>query len=103
MGHVVTLYWRDIPAQVVAEKGRGRKREQAKIELHRRFALAIDEAAMRDGADSTDDYLADWRRGDPVECSDELEAEARRVAERLEAEFDGKLLADLVNSGGRAG
>ena len=29
-----------------------------------------------------------------MECSDELEAEARRVAERLEAEFDGKLLAD---------
>ena len=58
---------------------------------------------MRDGADSTDDYLADWRRGDPVECSDELESEARRAAERLEAEFDGKLLADLVNSGGRAG
>ena len=103
MGQVVTLYWRDIPAQVVAEKGRGRNREQAKIELHRRFALAIDEAAMRDGADSTDDYLADWRRGDPVECSDELEAEARRVAERLEAEFDSKLLAELVNSGGRAG
>jgi len=103
MGQVVTLYWRDIPAQVVAEKGHGRKREQAKIELHRRFALAIDEAAMRDGADSTDDYLADWRRGDPVECSDELEAEARRVAERLEAKFDSKLLADLVNSGGRAG
>ena len=103
MGQVVTLYWRDIPAQVVAEKGRGRKREQAKIELHRRFALAIDEAAMRDGAESTDDYLADWRRGAPVECSDELEVEARRVAERLEAEFDGKLLADLVNSGGWAG
>ena len=103
MGQVVILYWRDIPAQVVAEKGRGRKREQAKIELQRRFALAIDEAAMRDGADSTDDYLADWRRGDPVECSNELEAEARRVAECLEAEFDGERLAELVNSGGRAG
>ena len=103
MGQVVTLYWRDIPAQVVAQKGRGRKREQAKIELDRRFALAIDEAAMRDGADSTDDYLADWRKGDLVDCSDELEGEARRVAESLEAEFDGKLLAELVNSGGRAG
>ena len=34
---------------------------------------------MRDGADSTDDYLADWRRGDPVECSDELEAEAAEL------------------------
>ena len=63
MASIMVLYWRDIPAQVVAERGRGRKREQAKIELHKRFALAIDEAAMRDGADSTDDYLAEWRRG----------------------------------------
>ena len=62
MAQIVTLYWRDIPAQVVAEDGRGRKRQQAKIELSRRFALAIDEAAMRGGAESTDDYLADWRK-----------------------------------------
>ena len=103
MAQVIILYWRDIPAQVVAEKGRGRKREQAKIELHRRFALAIDEAAMRDGADSTDDYLADWRRGEPADCSDDLDAEARAVAERLEQEFDSKALAELVNSGGRSG
>ena len=64
MAQMITLYWRDIPAQVIAERGRGRKREQAKIELHRRFAIAIDAAAMRDGADSTDDYLAEWRRLD---------------------------------------
>ena len=75
MAQITTLYWRDIPAQVIAEKGRGRKREQAKIELHRRFALAIDEAAMRGDAASTDDYLADWRKGEPVECSDESEEE----------------------------
>ena len=103
MAQVMVLYWRDIPAQVVAEKGRGRKREQAKIELHRRFALAIDEAAMRDGADSTDDYLADWRRGEPADCSDDLQTEARSLAERLEQEFDGKALARLVEAGGRAG
>ena len=103
MAQVMILYWRDIPAQVVAEKGRGRKREQAKIELNRRFALAIDEAAMRDGADSTDDYLADWRRGEPTECSDDLEAEAKGLAERLEQEFDGTTLAGLVAAGGRAG
>ena len=57
MANLITLYWRDIPAQVIAERGRGRKREQAKIELQRRFAIAIDAAAMRDGADSTDDYI----------------------------------------------
>ena len=56
MASLTVIYWRDIPAQVVAEEGRGRKRQQAKVELPRRFALAIDEAAMRDGADSTDDY-----------------------------------------------
>ena len=33
MAQITILYWRDIPAQVIAEKGRGRKREQAKIEL----------------------------------------------------------------------
>ena len=48
MANLITLYWRDIPAQVIAERGRGRKREQAKIELHRRFAIAIDAAAMRE-------------------------------------------------------
>lgn len=102
MAQLMILYWRDIPAQVVAEKGRGRKREQAKIELHRRFALAIDEAAMRDGADSTDDYLADWRRGEPSECSDDLQAEARAAANQLENEIDAEALAKLVRSGGRA-
>ena len=57
MANLITLYWRDIPAQVIAERGRGRQREQAKVELPRRFSIAIDAAAMRDGADSTDDYL----------------------------------------------
>jgi len=101
MAQVVILYWRDIPAQIVAETGRGRKRTQAKIELHRRFALAIDEAAMRDGADSTDDYLAEWRRGTPEECSDALEEVARLKADALEAEYDSARLASLVANGGR--
>ena len=71
MAQLITLYWRDIPAQVIAERGRGRQREQAKIELSRRFAIAIDEAAMRDSADKSDDYLADWRRGEPIECGND--------------------------------
>ena len=101
MAQLIVLYWRDIPAQIVAEKGRGRKREQSKIELHRRFALAIDEAAMRDGADSTDDYLADWRRGESADCSDDLDAEAKAKAEQIEAEYPSERLAALVASGGR--
>ena len=101
MAQMITLYWRDIPAQVIAERGRGRKREQAKIELHRRFAIAIDAAAMRDGADSTDDYLAEWRRGEPVECGEDLEAEAAGRAAALEAEYPAERVKSLVENGGR--
>lgn len=101
MAQMITLYWRDIPAQVIAERGRGRKREQARIELHRRFAIAIDAAAMRDGADSTDDYLAEWRRGEPVECGEDLEAEAADRAAALEAEYPAARVKSLVDNGGR--
>lgn len=101
MASIMTLYWRDIPAQVIAERGRGRNREQAKIELHRRFALAIDEAAMRDGADSTDDYLADWRRGESESCGEDLDAEAKARAAQLEAEYPAERVRDLMANGGR--
>ena len=100
MAQLITLYWRDIPAQVIAERGRGRKREQAKIELHRRFAIAIDAAAMRDGADSTDDYLAEWRRGEPVECGEDLDAEAAALAATLEADYPSERVKLLVENGG---
>ena len=100
MAQLITLYWRDIPAQVIAERGRGRKREQAKIELSRRFAIAIDAAAMRDGAESTDDYLAEWRRGDPVECGEDLDsAAAARAAER-EEDYPADRVRRLVENGG---
>ncbi len=101
MAQMITLYWRDIPAQVIAERGRGLKLEQAKIELNRRFAIAIDAAAMRDGADSTDDYLAEWRRGEPVECGEDLEAEAADRAAALEAEYPAERVKSLVDNGGR--
>ena len=100
MAHLITLFWRDIPAQVIAESGRGRNRQQAKIEMPRRFAIAIDAAAMRDGADSTDDYLAEWRRSEPVPCSDDLDAEAARLAADLEADFPAERVRQLVESGG---
>jgi len=103
MASIIVLYWRDIPAQVVAERGRGRKREQAKIELHKRFALAIDEAAMRDGADSTDDYLAEWRRGETQECGEDLQAEADTLAAAIEADYPRERLAALVAKGGAEG
>jgi len=102
MAQIITLYWRDIPAQVIAEDGRGRKRQQAKIELSRRFAIAIDEAAMRGGAESTDDYLADWKKGEPVECSADLQAEAEKLAAQLEEDYPSSRVKTLVENGGFA-
>ena len=100
MAYLITLFWRDIPAQVIAETGRGRNRRQAKIELPRRFAVAIDAAAMRDGANSTDDYLAEWRRSKPILCSDDLDAEAAKLATDIEADYSAERIHKLVESGG---
>jgi len=100
MPHLITLFWRDIPAQVIAESGRGRNRQQAKIELPRRFAIAIDAAAMKAGADSTDDYLADWRRASPVKCGDNLDAEAAKMAADHEADYSAERVRGLVENGG---
>ena len=102
MAKLITLYWRDIPAQVIAERGRGRKREQAKIELPQRFSVAIDAAAMRDGMGSTDDYLSEWRRSEPKECGDNLNAEAARRAAALGDEYTSEILRALVENGGKS-
>ena len=102
MANLITLYWRDIPAQVIAERGRGRKRDQAKVELPPRFSVAIDAAAMRDDVNSTDNYLSEWHRSAPQECGDDLEAEAAAWASALEKEYTKEKIRRLVENGGKA-
>ena len=97
MAHLTVLYWRDIPSQVVVKAGRA----AAKRELPERFIRAIDAAAMRAGASGTDAYLADWRRGGPSACGDDLETEASAAAARIEAEYDNDRLARLIAQDGR--
>jgi hypothetical protein len=97
MPSLTIVYWRDIPSQVIVKSGR----TAAKRELSERFIRAIDTAAMHAGAKSADDYLAEWRRGDPVDCGDDLEAEATAAAARLEAEYDTHRLAVLAKHNGR--
>lgn len=98
MGQLVVVYWRDIPSQVTVKVGRA----QEKRMLSERFQEAIDMAAMRDGAASTDDYLADWRRADPVACGDDAAAEADAAAKRLEDAYGKEELKALIANGGRA-
>lgn len=99
MASLTVLYWRDIPSQVIAKSGRS----SAKRQLSERFIRAIDAAAMHAGAKSEDAYLAEWRRGEPVPCGDDLEEEAARAAERLEKEYDTHRLAVLARHDGRDG
>ena len=97
MASLTILYWRDIPAQIIVKAGR----KAAKRELPSRFIEAIDRCAMRTNASAGQDYLDQWRRGEPTECGDDLEAEADAVLARLEAEFDEARLKLLAASGGR--
>jgi hypothetical protein len=96
MGATLTvIWWRDIPAQVVAKD----RRQAHKIVLHPRFQVAIDRAAVKAGRKQWDDYLAEWRKvAQP--CGDDLEDEAKAEAARLEAHYTKEVLKGLVTSGG---
>jgi len=99
MADRIIVYWRDIPAQIIVKKGR----TSAKRELSLRFTEAIDMAAMRTGASDTDDYLAEWRRGEPEAVSDNLEAEADNALTSIEEAYPKERLVALVKAGGRDG
>ncbi len=96
MASLIVVYWRDIPAQVIAKAGR----TNAKRVLPERFEKAIDQSAMLAKLRDTDSYLEHWRRGDPVDCGDDLEAEAEALATRLDSEFSDAVLADYIKNGG---
>ena len=72
MAKLTTIYWRDIPAQVFGQQGRTRHKQ----ELSKRFAVAIDRAAMRAGKGSSNAYLDEWRR-------EAQRVEARGITSRL--------------------
>lgn len=96
---LIRVYWRDIPAQVIAKKGRA----SAKRMLSQRFQEAIDRAAMRAGRGSSDAYMADWRR-EPEECGDDLEAVVEAAVAEIEAAYgDGDLDALARAKGRKAG
>lgn len=97
MAECVIVYWRDIPAQVIVRSGR----TSAKRALGQRFIEAIDRTAMREGLAATDAYLDQWRRGAPVPCGTELDAEADAAVARIEVAYAPDVLNRLVAAGGR--
>ena len=95
MAELTVIWWRDIPAQVVAKEGR----RSARAQLPERFQEAIDAAAMRAGLIGTDAYLAEWRR-EPRECGDDLEKEVAEESEWLDAAYPDDTLDRLVKADG---
>jgi len=98
MATLTVIWWRDIPAQVVAKDGR----RSSKVVLHPRFQVAIDKAASRAGKRAYNDYIEEWRKVARA-CGDDLEAEVTAESDRLEAEYDKHRLAELIQAGGVAG
>ena len=96
MATATVVYWRDIPAQVIVKAGR----KNAKRVLPERFEKAIDQAAMLSKLSGTDAYLEQWRRGEPVACGDDLEAEADRMASQIENDYPDDVLSAYVKAGG---
>ena len=95
----IFVYWRDIPSQVIVQ--RGRRREKAMLSA--RFQEAIDRAAMRAGKGSSDAYIAEWRRETVRDASnDNLGRIAQREAARLESEFSDERLMQLIRMHGSA-
>ena len=95
MAKLTTVYWRDIPAQVIAKE----RRDTAKIVLTERFAEAIDKAAMRAKMAGTDAYLEQWRR-EVSNCGRDLQAAVDAAAAELEQAFDDPRVETLISNGG---
>lgn len=93
---IVTIYWRDIPAQITATTADG---QVEKVLLEPRFQHAIDRAAHVAGLTDTNDYVEQWRRvsgaldGDPTEV-------ARATADAIHSDYPRDRLEALVASGG---
>ena len=98
MAKKIIIYWRDIPAQVLAQRGRVRE----KVHLSKRFHEAIDRAAMRAGKGSSDAYLAEWRREASVCDGDDLQAIVAAEAQKIEGEYSDERLLELIRSHGSA-
>jgi hypothetical protein len=97
MVKLILISWRDIPSQVIVQ--RGRQREKAL--LSQRFQEAIDRAAMRAGKGSSDAYIAEWRRDrSTLETDDELGVIAKGEIDRLESEFSDERLQQMIKNHG---
>ena len=77
------FYWKHIPSSITVE-GDGRT---IKKQLSPKIQNAIDAYAMATGITSTDEYSAQYRRGEWIERDGSPEEVAEALLSELEAEF----------------
>ena len=95
MPKLTVVYWRDIPAQVIAKQGR----KAVKVPLSERFHEAIDRAAMRAGKGGSDAYLEEWRR-EAEACGADMQAAVDDRVAALEARYSDEDLTAMVRNKG---
>ncbi|MFT5013255.1 MAG: hypothetical protein ACI9HY_000445 [Planctomycetaceae bacterium] len=96
---MITIYWRNIPSQVIVKRGRSKAKQQ----LSARFQEAIDRAAMRAGKGSSDAYLEEWHRIEiQVDPDTNMETLAATRSAELEASYSDDDLTVLIRNKGFA-
>lgn len=98
MAEYQVTYWRDLPSMVAARDDVG----ETKVPLPARFMEAIDEAAMRLGDTSSDDYLAGWTRGDWTASEGTPSEVAGQIAARFDDEWPAEKLGSYLDAIGPA-
>jgi hypothetical protein len=93
---VVTIYWRDIPAQVNGQSGRDRHQ----VLLSSKFQRAVDRAKRKASIYTAEEDIAQWRRTSETCENHVFAAEAQAAA--LEAEYSREYLGKLAYAGGFA-
>ena len=97
MGQLITIWWRDIPMQVIAREGR----QTEKRVLNKRFQFAVDKAAMNAGKKSYGDYIEEMRRDErSIDTGAGLAAAADAEVARIDAAYTKEKLHALIKAGG---
>ncbi len=92
---LVTIYWRDIPAQVNGQVGR----ERHQVVLSGKFQRAIDRAKRKANIYTAEEDIAQWRRVS-TPCDADIAAAAEAEANRLEVRYERDYLGKLAFAGG---
>jgi hypothetical protein len=90
------LYWRDIPVQIKIRSGKNRLNSP----LSSRFQEAVDEAAMRAKATSTDEYLEEWRASAWHDSDQDAESLLNSLLDKIESDYPEKILKRLIANHG---